>query len=774
MRLRRPVWLLLFGILSSLPSLAQAPVAARPAAVDRLARAGRLWGAVRYLHPWLAYKPIDWDAALVQAVPKIQAAGTPEEYAAAVQGMLDALGDPATRVAPPGKEPAAPAREVGTPPYRWLDEKTMVLDLRPYMGYSGAVKFYPRMAEFVRELRKAETLVVDLRAATAPGDEDGFGFILDNLDLARRLVRAPGQRYRLHSGYRPQVGGGSGGYWSGFVALDADSFGPAPQGAPGRVAFLVLPGTALPPVALALQAGGDGVLVSEGELADPSLVAHQTVDLGEGYEARVRVSELLPMPGWPGLHADARIPPGAGDEAALRAALDALAARKATAPAAVDSRVAPLPDAVFRPDEGYPEMLAPSLEYRVLAVVRAWNVIQYFYPYKHLIGDWDAVLPEFIGRMEQVHDASGYSTAVLEMMAHVADGHTTVVGHPEIDKLLGVAGPPVSVRRIEGRWVVIALGDDPAVKAASLQVGDVVTAVDGEPLEGRAERLRRIVPASTEGGYWDRVRRLLLSGPDGSTATLAIDREGAAREVKLQREKKYRGGPQPQPAGEAVRLLPGNLGYVDLTRLTVGEVDGMMEKLKGTRGIVFDMRGYPKGVFLALGSRFNTRGARVAATFRRTEVSAFSAEEEESGYHFSQPIPSTDKWKYAGKTVMLIDERAISQSEHTGLFLEAASGTRFVGTPTAGANGDITFFTLPGGITAMFTGHDVRHADGRQLQRVGLVPDLVVAPTLAGVRAGKDEVLDQGVEFLNQELAAAGSPAAPAAAPGTGGAGSSW
>ena len=123
---------------------------------------------------------------------------------------------------------------------------------------------------------------------------------------------------------------------------------------------------------------------------------------------------------------------------------------------------------------------------------------------------------------------------------------------------------------------------------------------------------------------------------------------------------------------------------------------------------------------------------------------------------------------------MLIDERAISQSEHTGLFLEAANGTKFVGTPTAGANGDITFLALPGGITMTFTGHDVRHADGRQLQRVGLVPDVAAAPTLAGIRAGRDEVLEKGIEFLNQELAAAGSPAAPAAAPGTGGAGSSW
>ena len=48
--------------------------------------------------------------------------------------------------------------------------------------------------------------------------------------------------------------------------------------------------------------------------------------------------------------------------------------------------------------------------------------------------------------------------------------------------------------------------------------------------------------------------------------------------------------------------------------------------------------------------------------------------------------------------MMLIDERAISQAEYTGLFFEAANGTTFVGSPTMGANGDVTTLTFPGDI----------------------------------------------------------------------------
>ena len=77
-----------------------------------------------------------------------------------------------------------------------------------------------------------------------------------------------------------------------------------------------------------------------------------------------------------------------------------------------------------------------------------------------------------------------------------------------------------------------------------------------------------------------------------------------------------------------------------------------------------------------------------------------------------------------------------------------ANGTRFIGSRTAGANGDVARFTVPGGITISFSGHDIRHADGRQLQRVGLIPDIEVKPTIAGIRAGRDEVLEKALDHL--------------------------
>lgn len=753
--------LVLFLLAGLSPLLSQGPAPARGADVERLAHLAKLWGTVHYLHPYLAYKEIDWDAALVRAIPGVRAAKTPDEYAAAVRTMLAALDDPATRVQPvPRRSPPSPA---GKPPapFRWLDAGTLSVYLRPDVDAGMDEKaFAAASAALSKELPKAKAVIVDVRGMGFPYPAE---YVLHDFAnaLASRPVTEPAQRYRFHSGYRDQVGPGYGGYYSGLEIRETERYAPPAGALAKRVVFLVNGDTVLPPVAMALQAAGDGAIVSAGKLGDEAGVRQRTVDLGEGWVALVRTSEIMPRPGWSGPHADVELPPGAGDSALEGAALRLLREAWPKPPA---GSAAPLPDAVWRPDPSYDVMTEPSPEYRLLAVFKLWNVFHYFFPYLHLTGDWDAVLPEFIARMEQARDGREYALTMAEMAARANDGHVSLTGNPTLDTLYGQTPAPVAVRWIESSWVITDVGE-PA-KASGLQIGDVILTLDGEPVATRDATLRRYLAASTEAGMRRKVADHLLSGAAGTELALTVrGPEDRVREVRLKREKWT-----PHPKGETVRVLPGNLGYADLTRLTIPEVEGMFERLKGTRAIVLDMRGYPNGTAWPITPHLNTRGATAGPLFRRRLLSGLDWGESQSGLEFTQRLPDAPVPRYTGHTVMLIDERTVSQAEHSGLFFEAANGTRFIGSQTAGANGDITYFSLPGIPSVRFSGHDVRHADGRQLQRIGLVPDVPAAPTIQGIREGRDEVLDRAVRYLNEELPAppaAGSPAAPGGGSGS-------
>jgi C-terminal processing protease CtpA/Prc len=275
--------------------------------------------------------------------------------------------------------------------------------------------------------------------------------------------------------------------------------------------------------------------------------------------------------------------------------------------------------------------------------------------------------------------------------------------------------------------------------------------VDGEDARARLARYAELISAATPQGLMDKAAISFMNGPVGSRVALKLrDGAGAERDVTLPRKAEdYTTLYHRERTGDVVTVLPGNIGYVDLDRLTIPMVDDMFERLKNTTAIVFDMRGYPNGTVWAIAPRLSSGDERVALLETPMVGHDAPGVAVEAFYQTIGPTPPGARL-YTGKTVMLVDERTVSQAEHTGLYLLAANGTKFVGSPSAGTDGEITTIALPGGITVGFTGQSVRYPDGRELQGRGLVPDVLVTPTIKGIRAGRDEVLERAIAYLEQ------------------------
>jgi C-terminal processing protease CtpA/Prc len=81
------------------------------------------------------------------------------------------------------------------------------------------------------------------------------------------------------------------------------------------------------------------------------------------------------------------------------------------------------------------------------------------------------------------------------------------------------------------------------------------------------------------------------------------------------------------------------------------------------------------------------------------------------------------------------------------MVLQTAPDVTIIGSQTAGADGDICWLPLPGGYRTAFSGLGVYYPDGRETQRIGIVPDVEVHPTVQGIREGRDEVLEKAKEM---------------------------
>lgn len=660
------------------------------ARTQRLESLCHVWAAAKYAHPAMMMRNVDWDGALVRAIPAVRAASTPAETAAAIDAMLKEIGDPVTHVVPPR---AAPAKS--DVPLMRDDNGTLVIAVGPFLAAHDVMAVWSQDAEIAAAVAKANAVRLDL---TMLDRASSSLFEFGDMAWSTEPVPVPGRWMTFHSGFDPEQGGTSGGYYSALTLIASKPLAAA-KTAPKQITIVTDGLTPLPAFAYALARAGKAKIESPAATNDAASTTR--VDLGGGYAAQIR--SMTYDSGGP-------------------------------APT-------PLPIA----DAPYAEMKNPELPYRLLAAFRIWSVIHYFYPYKHLIGDWDAVLREFIPRFEEASDGDAYVGAVLEMAAHVYDGHTGVGPLPAIAHYFPPATLPFQIRRVENAFAVVDKYDPGAL----VSVGDVVVSVDGEAIDARIQRLWKYTTASTEEARLNRIGQVALRGEAGSTAQLGIrGKDGVVRTVAIPRITKF---DFPQPKDLPYRVLDGNIGYVDLRRLTNAQVDAMFDALMKTKAIVLDMRGYPQGTAWSIAPRINTRNAVVGASFRRALVEGADSLEMQPtrGYWFDQSLPKNDKPKYTGKIVVLIDSRAISQAEHSCLFFEQAAGATFVGSPTAGANGDVTNFWLPGGLLVRFSGHDVRHADGRQLQRVGIQPDIKVEPTIAGLQAGKDEVLERAIAYVN-------------------------
>jgi C-terminal processing protease CtpA/Prc len=196
-------------------------------------------------------------------------------------------------------------------------------------------------------------------------------------------------------------------------------------------------------------------------------------------------------------------------------------------------------------------------------------------------------------------------------------------------------------------------------------------------------------------------------------------------------------------------LLAGEVAYVDLDRLERSAVADMFAAIQDKRAVIFDIRGYPRGTGYDIAPRLNVKGAKTGALTHQNLVIA-DMRGHGASVVYPTPIDATSEPLYRGKVIVLIDEYAQSQAEHLALMFDAAAPVVFVGTESAGANGQLRHVTLPGNVIVSHSGFEVTHADGRQLQRVGVTPHVRVAPTVAGIRAGRDEVLERALEVARQ------------------------
>jgi C-terminal processing protease CtpA/Prc len=199
---------------------------------------------------------------------------------------------------------------------------------------------------------------------------------------------------------------------------------------------------------------------------------------------------------------------------------------------------------------------------------------------------------------------------------------------------------------------------------------------------------------------------------------------------------------------DTIKILEGNIGYINMGVLEVKDVSDVMEKVMKCKAIIFDVRNYPKGTMYSVMEFLNNKEVNFVKFTHINYKYPGVIEYQKTNYRVGKK--GNDDY-FKGKVIVLFDENTQSHAEFTVMSLQTAPDVVCIGSQTAGADGNVSFIIYPGGYKTNLTGLGVYYPDGRETQRIGIVPDIEVKPTIQGIREGRDEVLEKAIEVINKQ-----------------------
>ncbi|MGZ5060243.1 MAG: S41 family peptidase [Usitatibacter sp.] len=272
--------------------------------------------------------------------------------------------------------------------------------------------------------------------------------------------------------------------------------------------------------------------------------------------------------------------------------------------------------------------------------------------------------------------------------------------------------------------------------AAGLRPGDVVTRVDGVPIERAAHELLGAAPRTPVAMDW--AVRHVLAGPRLGTQRVEIT------EARPERVFVIEHAPAVASTSSLAARRMGDARDIGYIRLRAGDenlaahFDQALRQILDTRALIFDLRDSA-----GVGSRPVTRAilGRFVSRARPWQL-----REARGKPRVADRVEPRGEMPYAKPVVVLVDRWTAGEGEALAEGLRTVAGARIVGTRTAGLRGEVREITLPNSEVALrYPAEKTFRVNGEPRGEVR--PDIEV--DLAAPRGGPgDPILYQALKLL--------------------------
>lgn len=390
------------------------------------------------------------------------------------------------------------------------------------------------------------------------------------------------------------------------------------------------------------------------------------------------------------------------------------------------------------------ELRLPTVAERMHIASRLYAATQVYFA--HWDGlprgfDLDSVYREYLDSALAATDRLAFTRASMRFIASLRNGHSNFndrVVQQAYAASMGFTVVPV------GREFVVAWS-----RVDGLRPGDVIAAIDGEPMEQVFQRLHPYVSAShvawaRRSLFWYRNRVLF---PERFTLSLAD-----GRTLPIVRRDAPQAGTA-AGAGQVVEsrwLVPDQVAYVrvrsfDSEAFRDSAVAAVKRMLRAP-ALVVDVRENGGGTTpMALMELLQDREWR---WYEEATPAGAALDREDRPHQMlrwpAEVLPGA-KEPYRGRLVILADGGCFSACEDFLVPFKDNGRATIVGSPTGGSSGQPANFDLGDGMSFRIGMKREYMPDGSEFEGIGIRPDVVVEPTVEDIRAERDPVLERGL-----------------------------
>lgn len=531
-------------LLFLLPVFVYAQRTYKPEEISRLADLGRLWGILHYFHPAMADGSILTESLVVDNAASLANDPSAENFKRVVGGMLGRLKDGHTRIysAPDEAKTNLFADSDSIKIYRLSNGVLYIACPVSVMKKSNP---FQRMELSVAELAKTKGVVFDIRAKSFNESSydkqfvDSFAKKYLRCLLSNSELKSVYAAFIQHNGFISQTIRKGYIYSSGWRSESYNDIYESncyEQALQVPIAFVVNNAFSdyLSGFLQSLQYTGKCAIVYEG---DPLLYNNQLitpVSLSENMNVLVKTgykiignNHLVPGPDKivPEIKMTSEFQEECGN---FLLSFD---------PSLTVKQPANMEYTYPRP--AVSNTMFVGTGERLLGLYNYWNVINYFFPNKHLSGNvWGSILNQYIPIFIAAKDTFQYFEAIRSLTSEIHDSHANNVGPIKNRNVLlekYYYMPAVLVRRIGDKIYIIDVQKNNPSKS-QVQIWDEVIKVAGMPVMQYAQRFRKYFSASNETGYYrDVCSWYLLAGERNSDADFTVNRNGKIFDVTLKR-----------------------------------------------------------------------------------------------------------------------------------------------------------------------------------------------------------------------------------------------